>query len=64
MYKVVLDEKSSYIVPSDTGMGFEDAVTEIIEYAREASYELQEVIWELILSDGEDAFSRAFVTTA
>lgn len=55
MYKVVLDEKSSYIEPVEAGgVSFEDAVGMILEYVREASYDLQEAVWELILADGED----------
>lgn len=58
MYKVVLDEKHSYIESVETnGFPFEEAVTQIIEYAREASYELQEIVWSMILKDGETGFS-------
>lgn len=65
MYKVVLDEKSSYIEPVEAGgVSFEDAVGMILEYAREASYDLQEAVWELILADGEDRFSSRTVAVS
>lgn len=65
MYKVVLDEKSSYIDPVESGsvgLSFEDAVGLILEYCREASYDLQEAVWELILAEGEDNFSSRVIT--
>lgn len=69
MYRVILDEKNSYIESvnsgesvNSSGFSFEEAVTQIIEYAREASYDLQEAIWEMILSEGEDRFSSPVVT--
>lgn len=68
MYKVVLDEKHSYIelvnseLVNSEGFSFEEAVTQIIEYARESSYDLQEAIWEMILSEGEDRFSSPTVS--
>ncbi len=56
MYKVVLDEVNSYIMESETGMSFEDAVNEILEYCRESFYDLQESVWESIQSEGEQTF--------
>lgn len=65
MYKVVLDEKSSYIEPVEAGgVSFEDAVGMILEYVREASYDLQEAVWELILADGEEKFSSQTVAVS
>ena len=64
MYKIVLDEKNSYIEESETGMSFDQAVANILEYCRDASYDLQEAIWELIQSEGESSFSSMPVSLA
>lgn len=57
MYRVVLDERNSYIEEVETGMSFDHAVNSILEYCRDASYDLQEAIWELVQSGGEAQFS-------
>lgn len=62
-YNVVLDSESSYIEPVENGgISFEDAIGSIIDYCKEASYELQEVVWSLILEDGEDRFSSRTIS--
>ena len=53
MYRVILDERKSYIEPVENGIPFENAVEHIIEYARECSYDLQEAFWSVILTEGE-----------
>lgn len=62
MYQIVFDEKNSYIVESETGIPFDQAVAEILEYCREASYDLQVALWELIQSEGEQQYSSLPVT--
>jgi hypothetical protein len=64
MYKVVLDEKNSYIEPSETGMSFADAVDSILEYCIEAGYDMQEGLWESVKSEGEQNFSSRHQTGA
>lgn len=57
MYKVVLDEKSSYIESVEAGgVSFEDAVGMILEYVRDCAYDLQEAFWESVLADGEEKY--------
>lgn len=56
-YSVILDEKVSSIVPTEgKGMSFKEAVNEILEYVRDAGYDLQEAIFENILKEGEQSF--------
>lgn len=55
-YSVILDEVSSTIVPVENGMSFKDAIQEVLEYVRDAGYDLQEAIFEGILQDGEQSF--------
>ena len=64
MYRVVLDEKNSYIEESATGVSFEQAVNSILEYCRDASYDLQEAVWEMIQAGGEAQFSSMPVMLA
>lgn len=54
-YSVVLDSDSSYLVPSDTGMSFTDACMEIINYAIEAGYDIQQELFEVLLAEGPDS---------
>ena len=55
-YSVTLDESSSYLTPSQAGFTFESACAEIIDYAKDAKYVIQEALWETILDDGEDVY--------
>ena len=54
-YSVVLDSSNSYLVPSDNGMSFTDACMEVINYAIEAGYDLQQELFETFLLNGEDS---------
>lgn len=52
-YSVVLDSASSYLVPVENGMSFTNACMEVINYAIESGYTLQQELFEDLLSEGE-----------
>ena len=54
-YSVVLDSSNSYLVPSDNGMSFTNACMEVINYAIEAGCDIQQELFETLLSEGEDS---------
>lgn len=60
-YSVMFDYVSPAIQVSDndSAFSFADACAQLIEYATEGKYLIQQKRWEQILEDGEDAFLAA-----
>lgn len=56
LYSVTLDELDSYITPTETGVSFESACDQILEYALESGYDIQHDIWTVIRSQGEEMY--------
>lgn len=54
-YQIVLDQRASQIIPSETGMSFKQAIQEILEYTQEAGYSLQEAYFNCLKKAGEGA---------
>jgi hypothetical protein len=63
-YAVVLDKIASYLVPSDSGVSFKVAIQEIVDYAREAEYTLQEEYFQMILDSNINSLDKISVTLA
>lgn len=59
-YSVMLDSITPTIeVSEDSNMSFMDACKEIIDYATQGKYLIQQKRWEQILDAGEEAFLEA-----
>jgi hypothetical protein len=54
-YTVVLDERNSYLIPSDTGLAFEDACDSVIDYGIDANPQLA-YDWMGIKEAGEASY--------
>lgn len=59
-FSVVLDSIKSYIVPSENGMTFNQAINHIIEYSNESGYELQASYFSEVLKNKDDYLNGTF----
>lgn len=54
-YTIVLDDRNSYLIPSDTGASFDEACDEVIDYGIDSNAQLA-FDWMGIKASGETAY--------
>lgn len=59
-FSVVLDSVKSYIVSSEQGMAFKEAIEHIIEYSSDSGYDLQEAYFYQVLDNKEEYLNGTF----